>query len=122
MKPGQFSYLSKDVGPSLVVFLIALPLSMGIAHASGVPAALGLVTAIIGGVVVGLLGGAPLQISGPSAGLAVLIMEMVHRFRTDDDPYGTRDHQRHRDHRRPLVRQSPAWPSSVGFSAQYRLR
>ncbi len=82
--------LRRDIGPSLVVFLIALPLSMGIALASGVPPALGLITAVIGGVVVGVLGGAPLQISGPSAGLAVLMLEMVERFRTDDDPYGLR--------------------------------
>lgn len=80
--------LKRDVGPSFVVFLIALPLSMGIAQASGVPPALGLITAVVGGLVVGLFGGAPLQISGPSAGLAVLILEMVHRFRTDEDPYG----------------------------------
>jgi MFS superfamily sulfate permease-like transporter len=67
----------KDLTPSLVVFLIALPLSMGIAIASGVPPEKGLITAIIGGIIVGFFGGAPLQISGPSAGLAVLIMEMV---------------------------------------------
>jgi MFS superfamily sulfate permease-like transporter len=66
-----------DLPASLVVFLIALPLSMGIAIASGVPPALGLVTAIIGGLVVGVFGGAHLQISGPSAGLAVLVAEMV---------------------------------------------
>lgn len=65
-----------DVSASIVVFLIALPLSMGIALASGVPPALGLVTAIIGGIVVGAFGGAPLQISGPSAGLAVLVVQM----------------------------------------------
>ena len=67
----------QDVSASLVVFLIALPLSMGIAIASGVPPAMGLVTAIVGGLVVGTIGGAPLLISGPSAGLSVLIMQMV---------------------------------------------
>lgn len=66
----------KDVAASFVVFLIALPLSMGIAIASGVPPALGLVTAVIGGLVVGCFGGAPLQISGPSAGLTVLVLQM----------------------------------------------
>ena len=73
--------LGQDLPASLVVFLIALPLSMGIAIASGVPPelapGLGLLTAIIGGFVVGTFGGAPLQISGPSAGLAVLVMQMV---------------------------------------------
>ena len=78
----------KDIAPSVVVFLIALPLSMGIARASGMPASLGLITAVVGGVVVGFLGGAPLQISGPSAGLSVLLLEWVVAFRTDEDPYG----------------------------------
>ncbi|MGB3052592.1 MAG: SulP family inorganic anion transporter [Polyangiales bacterium] len=78
----------KDIPPSIVVFLIALPLSMGIARASGMPASLGLITAVVGGVVVGFLGGAPLQISGPSAGLSVLVFEWVVAFRTDEDPYG----------------------------------
>ncbi|HMQ11579.1 MAG TPA: SulP family inorganic anion transporter [Oligoflexia bacterium] len=69
----------KDFTPSLVVFLISLPLSMGVALASGLPPALGLITGIVGGIVVGLFGGAPLQIAGPSAGLAVIIMEMVQK-------------------------------------------
>jgi len=72
----------------VVVFLIALPLSMGIARASGMPASLGLITAVVGGIVVGFLGGAPLQISGPSAGLSVLVLEWVVEYRTDADPYG----------------------------------
>ncbi len=67
---------TQDLSASFVVFLIALPLSMGIAIASGVEPALGLVTAIIGGLVVGAFGGAPLQISGPSAGLTVLVLQM----------------------------------------------
>lgn len=80
--------IAKDLSPSIVVFLIALPMSMGIAQASGMPASLGLITAAVGGVVVGYLGGAPLQISGPSAGLSVLVLEWVVAFRTDEDPYG----------------------------------
>ncbi len=78
----------KDIPPSIVVFLIALPLSMGIARASGMPASLGLITAGVGGVVAGFLGGAPLVIAGPSAGLSVLMLEWVIAFRTDQDPYG----------------------------------
>ena len=78
----------KDLPPSIVVFLIALPLSMGIARASGMPASLGLITAAVGGVIVGFLGGAPLVIAGPSAGLSVLLLEWVVAFRTDQDPYG----------------------------------
>ncbi|MDE1177223.1 MAG: SulP family inorganic anion transporter [Edaphobacter sp.] len=67
----------KDLSASLVVFLVALPLCMGIALASGMPPASGLVTGIIGGLVVGFLSGQPLQVSGPAAGLAVIVFEMV---------------------------------------------
>lgn len=70
--------LVSDISASLVVFLVALPLCMGIAIASGVPPARGIVTGIIGGIVVGLLSGSPLQVSGPAAGLAVIVFELVH--------------------------------------------
>jgi len=56
---------------------VAMPLCMGIAIASGVPPEKGLVTGIIGGIVVGLLAGSPLQVSGPAAGLAVIVFEIV---------------------------------------------
>ena len=62
---------------SVVVFLVALPLCMGIALASGVSPARGLVTGIIGGIITGFLAGAPLQVSGPAAGLTVLVYELV---------------------------------------------
>src|SRR5215203_760643 len=68
---------TNDILASVVVFLVALPLCMGISIASGVPPALGLITGIIGGIVVGSLAGAPLQVSGPAAGLAVLVWELV---------------------------------------------
>ncbi len=67
----------RDVSASLVVFLVALPLCMGIALASGMPPASGLVTGIVGGLVVGFLAGSPLQVSGPAAGLAVIVFELV---------------------------------------------
>lgn len=69
--------LVPDLLASVVVFLVALPLCMGIAIASGAPPALGLITGIIGGLVVGPLAGSPLQVSGPAAGLAVLVWEIV---------------------------------------------
>src|ERR1700741_4057475 len=69
--------LGRDFIASLVVFLVALPLCMGISVASGMPPEAGLVTGIIGGVVVRLLAGSPLQVSGPAAGLAVLVFEIV---------------------------------------------
>lgn len=68
----------RDFSASLVVFLVALPLCMGIALASGAPPAKGLITGIIGGLVVGFLAGSPLQVSGPAAGLAVLVFEIIH--------------------------------------------
>jgi MFS superfamily sulfate permease-like transporter len=68
---------SQDLLASVVVFLVALPLCMGIAIASGVPPTAGLITGVIGGLVVGALAGNPLQVSGPAAGLAVLVYELV---------------------------------------------
>ncbi|MGK9230117.1 STAS domain-containing protein [Inquilinus limosus] len=72
--------LARDLPASIVVFLVALPLCMGIAVASGVPAEKGLMTGIIGGIVVGLLAGSPLQVSGPAAGLAVIVFQLVQDF------------------------------------------
>lgn len=70
----------KDLLASIVVFLVALPLSLGIALASGAPVIAGLIAAAVGGIVVGCLGGAPLQVSGPAAGLTVLVFGTVHTF------------------------------------------
>lgn len=69
--------LGRDLLASIVVFLVALPLCMGISIASGVPPALGLITGIVGGLVVGFLAGSPLQVSGPAAGLAVIVWQLV---------------------------------------------
>jgi len=69
--------LGASLLPALVVFLVALPLSLGVAMASGAPPAAGLWSAIIGGLVVGRLAGSPLQVSGPAAGLAVLVYEII---------------------------------------------
>lgn len=69
-----------DLPASLVVFLVAVPLSIGIAVASGAPIMAGLIAAVIGGVVAGALGGSPLQVSGPAAGLTVIVAELVARF------------------------------------------
>ena len=67
----------QDLLASIVVFLVALPLCMGIAIASGVPVAAGLITGIVGGLIVGWIAGAPLQVSGPAAGLTVIIYDLV---------------------------------------------
>ncbi|HET9254360.1 MAG TPA: SulP family inorganic anion transporter [Pseudonocardiaceae bacterium] len=72
--------LRTDLSASLVVFLVALPLCVGVAVASGVPAELGLITGIVGGLVTGLLPGSSLQVSGPAAGLTVLVYEAVQAY------------------------------------------
>lgn len=66
-----------DLPASLVVFLVALPLSLGIAIASGAPVMAGLIAAVVGGIVAGAIGGSPLQVSGPAAGLTVVVAELV---------------------------------------------
>ncbi|KPC81868.1 SulP family inorganic anion transporter [Streptomyces sp. NRRL S-4] len=75
-----FPHLRQDFAASLVVFLVALPLCVGVAVASGVPAELGLITGIVGGLVTGFMRGSSLQVSGPAAGLTVLVFEAVQSF------------------------------------------
>ncbi|MCT9080659.1 SulP family inorganic anion transporter [Streptomyces fulvoviolaceus] len=76
----KYPHLRQDFAASLVVFLVALPLCVGVAVASGVPAELGLVTGIVGGLVTGLMRGSSLQVSGPAAGLTVLVFEAVQEY------------------------------------------
>ncbi|MBD0423780.1 SulP family inorganic anion transporter [Streptomyces sp. TRM S81-3] len=76
----KFPHLRQDFTASLVVFLVALPLCVGVAVASGVPAELGLVTGIVGGLVTGMLPGSSLQVSGPAAGLTVLVFGAVEEY------------------------------------------
>ena len=71
--------IKQDLLASVVVFLVALPLCMGIAIASGAPPAAGLITGIVGGILVGAFSGCPLQVSGPAAGLAVLVFDIVQK-------------------------------------------
>lgn len=73
-RPKWSESLRNDLPASLVVFAVALPLCVAIAKACGVPTAAGIITAVIGGVVAGLLGGGPLQVSGPTAGLIVVLL------------------------------------------------
>lgn len=70
--PGWADFLS-----SLVVFMVALPLCIGIAQACGLPPMAGIVTGIVGGILVGTLSGSPLQVSGPAAGLIVLVVQFL---------------------------------------------
>ncbi|MEV5611458.1 SulP family inorganic anion transporter [Streptomyces sp. NPDC052225] len=76
----RFRIAGADLSASVAVFLIALPLSLGIALATGAPLESGLVAAAVGGLVAGALGGAPLQVSGPAAGLTVVTAELIQRY------------------------------------------
>ncbi len=74
---GPMKYFANDLLASVVVFLVALPLCIGIAVAVGVNPARALITGIIGGLVVGFISGSPLQVSGPAAGLFVIVADII---------------------------------------------
>src|SRR3954464_13456696 len=74
--------LAADFLASLVVFMVALPLCIGIAQACGLPPEAGLITGVVGGIVVGFLAGSPLQVSGPAAGLIVLVIQFLDDAKT----------------------------------------
>ncbi|MFF4504766.1 SulP family inorganic anion transporter [Streptomyces sp. NPDC001401] len=76
----RFHIAGADLSASVAVFLIALPLSLGIALATGAPLQAGLVAAGVGGLVAGRIGGCPLQVSGPAAGLTVVTADLIHRY------------------------------------------
>lgn len=69
--------LQSDIPASIVVFLVAMPLCLGIALASGAPLFSGLIAGMIGGIVVGALSGSSLGVSGPAAGLAVIVLDII---------------------------------------------
>jgi carbonic anhydrase len=69
--------LKHDVLASVVVFLVAVPLSLGVAFAAGAPLLSGLISAVVGGLVASVFGGSPLQVSGPSAALTVVLADTI---------------------------------------------
>ena len=73
----MFKEWKSDLKSSLVVFLVALPLCLGIALASGAPMPSGLFAGIIGGIVVGYLSGSHVGVSGPAAGLTVIVLNGI---------------------------------------------
>lgn len=73
-------YLAADIPAGLVVFLVALPLCLGIALASGAPLLSGVVAGIVGGVVVSIASGSQLSVSGPAAGLTVIVLQAIERL------------------------------------------
>lgn len=72
--------LKYDFPASIVVFLVALPLCLGIAMASGAPLFAGILTGIIGGLVVASVSGSPLSVSGPAAGLTVIVLGSIEKL------------------------------------------
>lgn len=72
-----FKYIKEDLPAGLVVFLVALPLCLGIALASGAPLFSGIIAGIIGGVVVAFASGSSLSVSGPAAGLTVIVLNGI---------------------------------------------
>ncbi|HSF89501.1 MAG TPA: SulP family inorganic anion transporter [Saprospiraceae bacterium] len=73
----MFSHLRNDIPASVVVFFVAVPLCLGIALGSGAPLFSGIIAGIVGGIVVGLASGSPLGVSGPAAGLAVIVLGSI---------------------------------------------
>lgn len=76
-KAGFFSNFKNDAISGIIVFLIALPLCLGIAQASGAPLFSGIVAGVIGGIVIGALSGSQLSVAGPAAGLILIVVGAI---------------------------------------------
>lgn len=72
-----FKEIKSDLPASIVVFFVALPLCLGIALASGAPLFSGVIAGIVGGIIVGMASGSQLGVSGPAAGLAVIVLTAI---------------------------------------------
>jgi carbonic anhydrase len=72
-----FKHLGRDIPSGIVVFLVALPLCLGVALASGAPLLSGIISGIIGGIVVGFLSQSQTSVSGPAAGLAAVVLSAI---------------------------------------------
>jgi MFS superfamily sulfate permease-like transporter len=73
----MFKEIKSDLPASIVVFFVAVPLCLGIALASGAPLFSGIIAGIVGGIIVGIVSGSPLGVSGPAAGLAVIVLTSI---------------------------------------------
>ncbi len=72
-----FRHLKDDIPAGIVVFLVALPLCLGIALASGAPLFSGLIAGLVGGLIVSWISGSQLAVSGPAAGLTVIVFNAI---------------------------------------------
>ncbi|WP_332874889.1 SulP family inorganic anion transporter [Hymenobacter psoromatis] len=75
--PSRFNSLGQDAPAGLVVFLVALPLCLGISLASGAPLLAGLISGIVGGLLVSVLSGSAVSVSGPAAGLTTIMLAAI---------------------------------------------
>ncbi|MBM3987067.1 MAG: SulP family inorganic anion transporter [Planctomycetes bacterium] len=75
--PTMAGSVREDAPAALVVFLVALPLCLGIALASGAPLFSGVISGIVGGIVIGILSGSQLMVSGPAAGLTAIVVSAI---------------------------------------------
>ncbi|WP_215777534.1 SulP family inorganic anion transporter [Paludibacterium sp. B53371] len=73
----QLNDITREVGAALVVYLVALPLCLGIASACGVPPQAGIMAGILGGIVIGLGSGSQVSVSGPAAGLILIVVNAI---------------------------------------------
>ena len=76
-KINLFANLKTDFASGLVVFLVALPLCLGIAMASGAPLFSGIITGIVGGIIVGYLSQSHISVTGPAAGLTAIVLTAI---------------------------------------------
>ncbi|MBL7727760.1 MAG: SulP family inorganic anion transporter, partial [Dinghuibacter sp.] len=77
MNKKLFAHLKSDFPAGIVVFLVATPLCLGIALASGAPLISGMIAGVVGGIVIGVLSNSQLSVSGPAAGLAALVFSTI---------------------------------------------
>ncbi len=81
----MFKHFGNDLSAGLVVFLVAVPLCLGIALASGAPLFSGIISGMVGGVIVGIISGSKFGVSGPAAGLTVIVADAILRLGTNAD-------------------------------------
>lgn len=77
LAPTRSNFLKHDGPAGLVVFLVALPLCLGVAHASGAPLFAGIIAGIVGGCLISILSGSQISVSGPAAGLVVIVITAI---------------------------------------------